>query len=89
MVELTSPLPSRTLGELYVTALGMGVMNVVHAYGPPTDRNQAVWLARHAVARGVRFFRCSRRRSDSRGRCDAFRRARNAHHRHHRWRKES
>jgi aryl-alcohol dehydrogenase-like predicted oxidoreductase len=49
-------LPLRKLGDLNVTALGMGVMNFVHAYGPPTDRDEAVRLVRHAFERGVRFF---------------------------------
>lgn len=49
-------LPFRKLGELEATALGMGVMNVVHAYGPPTNRGAAVKLVRHAYERGVRFF---------------------------------
>jgi aryl-alcohol dehydrogenase-like predicted oxidoreductase len=46
----------RKLGDLDVSALGMGVMNVVHAYGPPTDRREAVRLVRHMFERGVRFF---------------------------------
>lgn len=50
------PLPMRKLGDLDVSALGMGVMNVVHAYGPPTDRREAVRLVRHMFERGVRFF---------------------------------
>lgn len=49
-------LPTRQLGDLEVSALGMGVMNVVHAYGPPIDRAAAVRLVRHAVDRGVTFF---------------------------------
>lgn len=49
-------LPTRRLGELEVSAPGMGVMNVVHAYGPPIDRDAAVRLVRHAVDRGVNFF---------------------------------
>ncbi len=49
-------LPERRLGNLAVTGLGMGVMNVVHAYGPPIDRRQAVKLVRHAFDRGVQFF---------------------------------
>ena len=52
----TNGLPLRNLGELRATALGMGVMNVVHAYGPPVDRGEAVRLVRHAFDRGVRFF---------------------------------
>ncbi len=51
-----SEVPVRRLGALETTALGMGVMNVVHAYGPPTDRSAAVRLVRHAYDRGIRFF---------------------------------
>lgn len=49
-------LPTRKLGELGATALGMGVMNIVHAYGPPTDRVEAIRLVRHAYEQGIRFF---------------------------------
>ncbi|WP_051273149.1 aldo/keto reductase [Sphingomonas phyllosphaerae] len=52
----TTPLPLRKLGGLEATALGMGVMNIVHAYGPPIDRSEAIRLVRHAFERGVRFF---------------------------------
>lgn len=54
--DTTTSLPQRSLGDLRTSALGMGVMNVVHAYGPPTDRDEAVRLVRHAFDRGVRFF---------------------------------
>jgi len=53
---MNDTLPLRKLGHLDATALGMGVMNVVHAYGPPTDRDTAVRLVRHAFDRGIRFF---------------------------------
>lgn len=49
-------LPTRRLGDLEVSALGMGVMNVVHAYGPTLDRGASVRLVRHAADRGVTFF---------------------------------
>lgn len=49
-------LPCRKLGGLEATSLGMGVMNVVHAYGPPIGRAEAVALVHHAYDRGVRFF---------------------------------
>lgn len=49
-------LPTRRLGDLEVSALGMGVMNVVHAYGPPIDRDAAIRLVRHAAEKGVTFF---------------------------------
>ena len=50
------PLPRRKLGSLEVTGIGIGVMNVVHAYGPPIEREAALKLIRHAYERGVRFF---------------------------------
>ncbi|CAB3868130.1 aldo/keto reductase [Achromobacter piechaudii] len=57
MNSQTSPaLRNRKLGDLDVPAIGMGVMNFVHAYGPPTQRAEAVRLVRHAFDRGVRFF---------------------------------
>lgn len=49
-------LPLRRLGNLDATMLGLGVMNVVHAYGPPIERARAVKLVRHAYERGIRFF---------------------------------
>lgn len=55
-LQPASHIPRRRLGDLEATALGMGVMNVVHAYGPPIDRGQAVKLVRHAYDRGIRFF---------------------------------
>jgi len=51
-----SALPTRTLGALDVTALGFGVMNVAHAYGPPMPRAQALAVIRRAFDKGVRFF---------------------------------
>ena len=49
-------LPRRKLNSLEVTGIGIGVMNVVHAYGPPIEREAALKLIRHAYERGVRFF---------------------------------
>ncbi len=48
----------RKLGKsgLEVSALGLGCMNVAWAYGPPTDRQQAVKVIRAAYERGVTFF---------------------------------
>lgn len=48
----------RTLGKsgLEVSALGLGCMNIVWAYGPPIDRKDAVQLIREAYDRGVTFF---------------------------------
>ena len=49
---------TRTLGRagLEVSAIGFGCMGLSHAYGPATDRAEAVALLRHAVERGVTLF---------------------------------
>ena len=48
----------RTLGnsDLEVSALGLGCMRLSFAYGPATDKQQAIALIRSAVERGVTFF---------------------------------
>jgi len=48
----------RTLGRagLEVSANGLGCMGLSHAYGPATDRQQALALIRGAVERGVTLF---------------------------------
>ncbi|WP_313913808.1 aldo/keto reductase [Tahibacter sp.] len=49
---------TRTLGNggLEVSAIGLGCMGLSFAYGPATDRQQAIALLRGAVERGVTFF---------------------------------
>lgn len=49
---------TRTLGRdgLDVSAIGLGCMGLSSAYGPATDKNDAVALLRTAVDRGVTFF---------------------------------
>ncbi len=54
--RLTSISERRKLGSLEVSALGFGCMNIAWAYGPPTDRQQAVKLIRAAYDRGATFF---------------------------------
>jgi aryl-alcohol dehydrogenase-like predicted oxidoreductase len=49
-------LPKRKLGSLEVSALGFGAMNVAYAYGPPTNRKDAVRLIREAYENGATFF---------------------------------
>jgi aryl-alcohol dehydrogenase-like predicted oxidoreductase len=48
----------RTLGRagLEVSAIGLGCMGLSHAYGPATERQQALALIRGAVERGVTLF---------------------------------
>jgi aryl-alcohol dehydrogenase-like predicted oxidoreductase len=46
----------RTLGNLKVSALGLGCMGMSFAYGPAPDKGQMISLLRDAVERGVTFF---------------------------------
>ena len=46
----------RKLGNLEVSALGLGCMGLSFGYGPATDRAQAIGLIRAAFERGVTFF---------------------------------
>jgi aryl-alcohol dehydrogenase-like predicted oxidoreductase len=48
---------TRILGEdLAVSAIGLGCMGFSHAYGTPTEKNEAVRLLRQAVDIGYTFF---------------------------------
>jgi aryl-alcohol dehydrogenase-like predicted oxidoreductase len=46
----------RKLGNLEVSALGLGCMGLNFGYGPAMDRRDAIKLVRAAVERGVTFF---------------------------------
>jgi aryl-alcohol dehydrogenase-like predicted oxidoreductase len=46
----------RKLGNLEVSAVGLGCMGLSHAYGPPVDRQTGIALIRAAVERGVTCF---------------------------------
>src|SRR5512133_1766596 len=48
----------RKLGKsgLEVTTMGFGCMELSWAYGPPTDKAQAIKMIRNAFERGVTFF---------------------------------
>src|SRR5687768_7296485 len=46
----------RKLGQLEVSALGLGCMGLSFGYSPPTDRKESIALLRAAVERGVTFF---------------------------------
>jgi len=46
----------RKLGNLEVSALGLGCMGMTHAYGQAPDRQAMIDLLRTAVERGVTFF---------------------------------
>ena len=47
---------TRKLGQLEVSALGLGCMGLSFAFGPPTDQPEAIKLIRAAYERGVTFF---------------------------------
>jgi aryl-alcohol dehydrogenase-like predicted oxidoreductase len=46
----------RKLGNLEVSALGLGCMGMTHAYGQAPDRQEMIKLLHTAVERGVTFF---------------------------------
>src|SRR5213083_2701059 len=47
---------TRKLGDLEVSALGLGCMSMSSGYGPPADKQAMISLIRSAVERGVTFF---------------------------------
>jgi aryl-alcohol dehydrogenase-like predicted oxidoreductase len=47
---------TRKLGELEVSAIGLGCMSMSSGYGPPADKQAMISLIRAAVDRGVTFF---------------------------------
>jgi len=47
---------TRKLGELEVSALGLGCMGLSFGYGPATERREAIGVIRAAVERGITFF---------------------------------
>ncbi|WP_088184565.1 aldo/keto reductase [Sphingobium sp. Z007] len=49
-------LPTRTIGPFTVSAIGLGCMNLSHAYLPRPDAVDAERLLRHALDVGVTFF---------------------------------
>ncbi|GAA0741228.1 aldo/keto reductase [Ideonella azotifigens] len=49
-------LPTRSLGPFQVSAIGLGCMNLSHAYGQPPALAQAEQLLLHALDRGVTLF---------------------------------
>ena len=46
----------RKLGNLEVSALGLGCMGMSHGYGPAKDKTEMISLLRSAVEKGVTFF---------------------------------
>jgi aryl-alcohol dehydrogenase-like predicted oxidoreductase len=47
---------TRKLGQLEVSELGSGAMNISANYGPPADRSQGIRVLREAHEKGVTFF---------------------------------
>ena len=47
---------TRKLGNLEVSAIGLGCMSMSSGYGPPADKQAMISLIRAAVDRGVTFF---------------------------------
>jgi aryl-alcohol dehydrogenase-like predicted oxidoreductase len=47
---------TRKLGDLEVSAIGLGCMSMSHGYGPAADKQEMIALIRAAVERGVTFF---------------------------------
>jgi aryl-alcohol dehydrogenase-like predicted oxidoreductase len=47
---------TRKLGDLQVSAVGLGCMSMSHGYGPAADIQEMIELIRAAVERGVTFF---------------------------------
>jgi aryl-alcohol dehydrogenase-like predicted oxidoreductase len=55
-VSRSASLPVRKLGNLEVSAIGLGCQNVTQVYGPAMSRPDSVRLIREAVESGVTFF---------------------------------
>src|SRR5688572_23961001 len=53
---MSAALPTRKIGPLAVSAIGLGCMNLSHAYLPRPDPAQAERLLLHALDAGVTFF---------------------------------
>lgn len=50
------PLNKRRIGDRYVHPVGLGCMNITHAYGPPIDEAEARALLARALDLGCDFF---------------------------------
>lgn len=53
MTQPATPLPTRTLGALTVSAIGLGCMNISHAYDVPPSEEDASRLLNHALDAGI------------------------------------
>ena len=53
MTHPATPLPVRSIGPLTVSAIGLGCMNVSHAYDVPPSEADAIRLLNHALDSGI------------------------------------
>jgi aryl-alcohol dehydrogenase-like predicted oxidoreductase len=53
---MSMPLSPRAIGPFTVSPIGLGCMNIAHAYKPAPDRREAERLLLHALDSGVDFF---------------------------------
>ena len=53
MTTPATPLPTRTIGGIAVSAIGLGCMNISHAYDVPPSEADAVRLLNHALDSGI------------------------------------
>jgi hypothetical protein len=65
---IATPLPTRTIGPITVSALGLGCMNLSHAYLPRPDAAEAERLLVHALDAGKVARHCKTRRPGKRRR---------------------
>lgn len=56
MTNAAGTLPTRTLGPFTVSAIGLGCMNLSHAYGVPPSQAEGARLLQRALDLGVTFF---------------------------------
>jgi aryl-alcohol dehydrogenase-like predicted oxidoreductase len=55
-VDVAASLPTRSIGPLTVSAIGLGCMNLSHAYGAPPPPGQAEALLLRALELGITLF---------------------------------
>lgn len=53
MTQPSTPLPTRTIGGLAVSAISLGCMNISHAYDVPPSEADAIRLLNHALDIGI------------------------------------
>ena len=53
---MNTKIPTRKLGNIEVSAIGLGCMGMSFAYGPVADKKEMISLIHSAVDEGVNFF---------------------------------